>query len=277
MRNHFFNQNNSIEKWSEFASWFNTIEQRSSVLRLQASPCISDRPVLYHRNQLRGELLEDTVSNIFARTQIRKLNEFKASLGRNLGQTRSYSLPQSLGGFGLPHRADHKYTAEDLRVATLAVSHHKLFKEALRLGTPRLPTAGFMSVLNKELSFVTKYLGIAKVTEIHQYSSYSSVDDNSVFKLSLLSGFLSPTNLCIEIDEREDSYRTAKYFSRPLVRQNKWINRCFNDQVKGVDAKKEIRNIESDLQNGVERKETIILDAFKDGAQIRSFRPLPKF
>jgi hypothetical protein len=90
--------------WQQYASWFNTIEQRRTVLHNQASRPLSTCTVGFDREAILGGIREVQVREIcdkrFLDVQQRRLNEFRALLGSKLGCNTSYSLPQSLGGYG---------------------------------------------------------------------------------------------------------------------------------------------------------------------------------
>nr|UJQ92696.1 MAG: putative RNA-dependent RNA polymerase [Narnaviridae sp.] len=273
---HFEASRNKTFKWQELASWFQTIEQRRSVLIRQATEVQGDNPLGLPAQQHRAKLMEKTLDKRFAQVQIRRLNEFRGVLGKRVGQFVPDYLPQSLGGFGFPKGPAVKYTALDVRISALAFSEPKRFKKLVVSHTPSLPKAGFMDMVSKEINFISKYLNIEKVVEIQQYSSFKAVDEGSFFELPILSGFLSPTNLTVEIDELEKAYRSRRNFTVPIHKIDPIMTRIYNKQVQGSAARAEIKQIEADLAEGVERRETIILDGFANEYHFHSHRPYPK-
>nr|UJQ92823.1 MAG: putative RNA-dependent RNA polymerase [Narnaviridae sp.]UJQ92925.1 MAG: putative RNA-dependent RNA polymerase [Narnaviridae sp.] len=270
-------KSNASEVWEDYASWYRTIEQRRSVLHRQAFENLSDRPERRPAQIHRGQLMEKILDERFSRTQFRKLKEFRVSLGHKIGQDSSFYLPQSLGGFGFPKGPEHRHTATDLRVASLAYSEPKMWKKTLSQWTPSLAKAGFMTTVSSELNFCSKALAIPKEVQIMEYQSHKQVDTGSIFELRCLAGFISPTNLCVGELEREVALKSRKVHSRPTQRLNAWISRLYNDQVKGPENKAALRSIAADLDEGKERMETIILDHFYKGWHIRESRPSPRF
>nr|UJQ92684.1 MAG: putative RNA-dependent RNA polymerase [Narnaviridae sp.] len=262
--------------WQEYASWFNTIEQRRTVLHNQATHA---RLLWYtdskSNNQITNGQREIQVKEIcdkrFADVQMRRLNEFRALLGNRLGQSISYDLPQSLGGFGFPKRAGTGYTVEDVKTATLSYLQPRRFAKAVSQHTPKLAKAGFMSMINREISFITKHLEVEEVSEIKQYASYK-VDDDSIYELSFLSGFLSTTNLCVDIDERESAAASRFTHGLPLQRVHPALNKAWNKMSTKVDA----IQLATDLKNEVERIEVSLIKRAEKGYRYRSEKPVPK-
>jgi hypothetical protein len=261
--------------WQQYASWFNTIEQRRTVLHNQASRPLSTCTVGFDREAILGGIREVQVREIcdkrFLDVQQRRLNEFRALLGSKLGCNTSYSLPQSLGGYGFPKRADTKYTTRDVKIATLRVLEPKLFKKALDTHTPKLAKAGFMRAVASEVNFITKYLGIEATTELKQYSSYQ-VEESNIYEIPFLSGFLSSTNLCVAEDERSAASKNKFDHGIPIQRNHPGLNRVYNK----LGDKEQSRQLDADLEGGVERIELkFILDAI-EGYQVRTYKPIPK-
>ncbi|APG77165.1 RNA-dependent RNA polymerase [Shahe narna-like virus 1] len=263
--------------YNEYASWFLTIEARRSVLQRQATEMLSDKPARRPAQIYRGQLMEKILDQRFTKVQFRRLNEFRASLGSSLGKSFPYNLPQSLGGFGFPRGPEHKYTVTDYRTAALAYSEPKEFRKALKMVTPKLARAGFMSAVSKELSFLSKALAIPEVTQIVQYESYKPVDNGSIFELDCLSGFVSPTNLVVGEHELSEAFKSRVYHTREITRATKYLNRKYNLQMRGAEKRRAEKQLATDLEEGIERIETILLDAFAESYHIQVVRPSPRF
>nr|UJQ92716.1 MAG: putative RNA-dependent RNA polymerase [Narnaviridae sp.] len=267
-------QTERMNVWQDYARWFHTIEPRRAVLHYQASAAPKTNKGATTIEQLREVETIKICNKRFQEVQMRRLNEFRALLSEQLGASMSYSLPQSLGGYGFHKRADYKYTVNDLKIVTLSHLQPKLFKRALAAAAPTPAKSGFMKAVGQELSFLSKWLEIEKVYEIQQYSSYQVVD-NSFFELSILSGFLSTTNLTVDIDEKESAYESYYRSFRPVQRQDPGLARHYNALSAGRN-KIELKKLEADLKMGKERIEMVLLTQAEDGFKIRCTTPVPK-
>nr|UJQ92906.1 MAG: putative RNA-dependent RNA polymerase [Narnaviridae sp.] len=273
LQNRFKDSHEKAMVWQSYASWFKTIEQRRAVLLQQASEPIRSRQTFLET--LREVQVKQICEKRFNDVQMRRLNEFRAVLGNGLGGNTSYTLPQSLGGFGFRKRADHKDTVQDLQTSALMILEPKMFRKAVKAHQPKLAQASFMRLAAKELNFITKYLGVEEKVEIQQYSSYQVVD-NSFFELSILAGFLSPTNLCIDIDEREIALESVRHHAIPVQRLDKGLARHWNVMTKGSESRSMKKQLEADLKNGIERVEQLLLRTLEEGYEVRCYRPVPK-
>jgi len=261
----------SFTIWDKYCRWFNTIEQRWDVLQGQAQ-------INKYQTYITSDAFKTYFSKRFCEVQFERLSEFRVGLGRQLLDTASYSIPQQLGGFGLPPPSDYNPTHLDIIKASIAYSHPKEALKAAQKWRPKSATAPFMTLLLEEISFLSDCLHCKVDYTIPEYKSFQiGEQDETTWSLPLIAGFVSPTNVVVTELEQELVYdREFKLRKLAAIPMNRVAGRAYQRLFREIMLKENIQEFYTRQAEGRDGNERALLSWVRKHP-IETRRQRPRF